>query len=57
MTTMRRAERRHTLHGTTKSRRRCAGCYEVDSKSKLVVERLGVYHPKCYQEMVAKWPN
>ncbi len=43
------------LRGTTLNRLHCAGCQVMDSKAKLVVERMGAYHPACYREMVAKW--
>ncbi len=49
------AERLKTLRGTTLNRLHCAGCQVMDSKAKLVVARMGNYHPACYREMVAKW--
>ncbi len=49
------AERLKTLRGTTRNRLHCAGCQVMDSKAKLVVWRMGNYHPACYREMVAKW--
>ena len=51
------AESRSTLRGITRNRVHCAGCQEIDTKAKLVVERMGVYHPECYREMVAEWPT
>ena len=49
------AERLQTLRGTTRTRLTCAGCGERDQKVKLVVERMGPYHPACYRLMVAAW--
>ena len=53
----RMAERLNTLRGTNRHMKHCAGCGVKDTRAKLVVERMGAYHPPCYRAMVRRWPS